>query len=252
MALIQPPVTGDPQLDSWTFQLTRQINSGLTQGGVGSSGGGGGSGTDGFDGNSSIYLYQRDTQGETPPPRPTLVSFDFDTQIFTANEGWSADLPTDGGEYLWVTFRYVAGESGDITESASWDTPTLLGVPGDPAINIEIVTDIGTIYRNVDRTELQNIVLTANVYIGGELQSDTAHLSYEYNWQFAGSTIYVTTAVPHTVFPEAGDSGQPRVTAGAALSSLADSNLGGSLRSITVPDTAVAGMAQLSCDVSNI
>ena len=41
MAIINPPITGDPQLDSWTLQLARQINKGLLPG-IGGTGGGGG------------------------------------------------------------------------------------------------------------------------------------------------------------------------------------------------------------------
>ena len=42
MAFLQPPITGDIQLDSWTLRLTQQINQGLIPGASGSGGGGGG------------------------------------------------------------------------------------------------------------------------------------------------------------------------------------------------------------------
>ena len=149
MALIQPPVTGDPQLDSWTLQLTRQINSGLTPGGFGSSGtgggggsGGGGGGTpgmDGSDGNSVLYLYQRTTAATPVPTRPTSVTFNFTadpvvSQVLPVTDpvedNWSSDISAGTGEYIWVTFRYVSTQTGTITDQNSWDTPVLLGVPG--------------------------------------------------------------------------------------------------------------------------
>ena len=141
--LIRPPITGDPQLDSWTDQLTRQINQGLVPGsgggGAGGVGGGGGApgrpGVAGTDGNTALFLYQRTTAENVIPARPTSVSFDLSNiqQIVTsANEGWSGDIPTMGGDYLWVTFRYIStATTSPITDANSWDTPTLLGVPGE-------------------------------------------------------------------------------------------------------------------------
>ena len=32
MPLLQPPITGDNQLDSWTYRLTQSINNGLLPG----------------------------------------------------------------------------------------------------------------------------------------------------------------------------------------------------------------------------
>ena len=138
MALIpRPPHTGNDELDSVLTYLVDRINDGVTQPGTGPQGPRGEAGPSA--GNSSIYLYTR-AEAETPVPnRPTDVDYNFAninspvTVNSVEDPPWSSDIPTTGGDYLWVTFRYVAGESGEITDASSWDTPALLSVPGDAA-----------------------------------------------------------------------------------------------------------------------
>ena len=267
MAFLQPPITGDLQLDSWTLRLTQQINQGLVPGASGTGGGGGGGSTPGprglpgEAGNSAIYLYQRTADNTAPTAFPATVAYNFENVnavVITTNSNpeWHEDPGDTGTEpYLWVTFRYVAGASGSVTEG--WDTPTLLGVPGDDAISIDVRTDSGVVFRNPG-SSTSNIVLTAYVSIGGEVQSDTIHNNYTYNWLYNNNTIYVTEPTvgaltgPWTVVSDS--SGNPETTNPGGNSVPADSSMTRSdqLRSITVPDTAVLGMALISCDVSNI
>ena len=131
MPLLQPPITGDTQLDSWTYELTNQINQGLLPGGVTGGDFGGPSGGGGGGGNSLIYLYQRTTSRALTPMRPTTVTYDL-TQlpiVSSADNGWSSEIPdTALGTYLWVTFRYVSASSGVVMDANSWDTPVILSV----------------------------------------------------------------------------------------------------------------------------
>ena len=136
MALIpRPPHTGNDELDSVLTYLVDRINDGVTQPGTGPQGP---PGTGGDHGNTSIYLYTR-AHAEIPvPTRPNSVDYDFSdinapVTVNDENSPWSTDIPSEGGDYLWVTFRYVAGESGEIRDATSWDTPALLSVPGDAA-----------------------------------------------------------------------------------------------------------------------
>ena len=177
MAFLQPPITGDPQLDSWTLRLTQQINQGLVPGAAAQGGGGGGGaqgdpGADGQNGNSALYLYQRTTT-DVAPTRPTSVTFSFATTglTVTANEGWTNDLPETGGEYLWVTLRYVAEQSGTITGASSWDTPVLLGTPGEDSVTIELTirepgsssfTQRQALWDDADDTTFDPLDLTFN------------------------------------------------------------------------------------------
>jgi len=229
MALIRPPITGDPQLDSWTDQITNQLNQGFLPGGSGFTGGGGGGsglpgmdGRDGADGNTALYLYQR-TTAETPvPTRPTSVTYNLDNAdpISLANNGWSGDLPTTGGDYLWVTFRYIASSpgsrAGNITDQSSWDTPVLLGVPGEDAVapridilrlpsgrtTAQVVADYdGT--PTLDTSTFRSSssggqfrdnmgeakVLLATVQVGGVDATDAAHTGFTYSWARNGQTF---------------------------------------------------------------
>ena len=140
MAWLQPPITGDSQLDSWTLRIAQQINQGLVPGATGGTGGGGGG--DAGESNSPLYLYQRTTD-DTAPMAPNRVVFNFANSpvVSEADQGWTSGIPeiTEGG-YLWVTFRYTSMQSGTITDANSWDTPALLGVPGGaPGDNAQTV-----------------------------------------------------------------------------------------------------------------
>ena len=217
MALINPPITGDPQLDSWTLQLARQINKGLLPGIGGTGGGGGTSGEVNTGGNTAVYLYQRTASNTPPATRPGDVSYDFDAEppvvVNAPTEGWSAELPDDTvGAYLWVTLRYVAGQTGRIEEAASWDTPVLLGVAGedgDDAVFVRVesfslgsstAAGLASAYdaETLDFDTLRSIrstsglqfrndggntkVLLATVQVGGVDATDAAHYDFTYAW----------------------------------------------------------------------
>ena len=131
MNIIKPPYTGDPTLDSWTNQITQALNMGLLLPGI--QGQTGGVGSAGPTGNTAIYLYQRTTVN-TAPSRPTTVVYDYtdiDNVTITANNGWSGAVPTTGGKYLWITFRYVSNLEDTITNANTWNTVVLLSEDGN-------------------------------------------------------------------------------------------------------------------------
>ena len=225
MAFLQPPITDDPELDSWTLRLTQQINQGLIPGASGSGGGGGGgergpSGADGTDGNSSIYLYRRDTQGTTPPARPTDVDYNFNLiqNPVTINDGsgWFADLPSGAADtYLWVTFRYVSGATGNISNANSWDEPVLISVPAfNYVTTIESRNPTGQAVNSdptgwpITTVNFRNNgggvkALVANLYSNGVLQSLSRHQDdYTYVWRKNGVGTFPSTTT------QRGDSGQ--------------------------------------------
>ena len=222
MYLIRPPITGDPMLDSWTDKITNSINQGLLpgSGGVGDSGFGGvGSGVVGADGNTAIYLYARTDSASTVPTPPTSVSYDLTTNpvSITATGGshtWESTPTTLTGNnrYLWITFRYVADRSGTITDVNSWDTPVLLGLPGDDAVSIRIENyrlptgvsvaamlseydaetfDFATLRSSTSGLQFRNDtgeekVLVATVQIGGLDAPHSTHYDYNYLWSKNG------------------------------------------------------------------
>ena len=218
MALINPPITGDPQLDAWTLQLARQINQGLLPG-IGGTGGGGGGGEDvNTGGNTVVYLYQRTATNVAPSTLPGNVTYDFEADdpvvVNAPTEGWSVSIPDENsnGLYLWVTFRYVAGQTGSITDATSWDTPVLLGtagVDGDDAVFVRVesfglgsstAAALATAYdaETLDFDALRSVrsasglqfrndggntkILLATVQIGGIDATDEAHYDFTYTW----------------------------------------------------------------------
>lgn len=131
MNIIKPPFTGDPTLDSWTNQITQALNMGLLLPGI--QGQTGGVGSSGPTGNTAIYLYQRTTVNNAPS-RPTTVVYDYtniNNVTITANNGWSGAVPTTGGKYLWITFRYISNLEDTITDSNTWNTVVLLSEDGN-------------------------------------------------------------------------------------------------------------------------
>ena len=131
MNIIKPPYTGDPTLDSWTNQITQALNMGLLLPGI--QGQTGGVGSSGPTGNTAIYLYQRTTVNNAPS-RPTTVVYDYtdiNNVTITANNGWSGAVPTTGGKYLWITFRYISNLEDTITDSNTWNTVVLLSEDGN-------------------------------------------------------------------------------------------------------------------------
>lgn len=138
MYIIRPPFTGNAEIDSWTNQITQALNMGLLLPGVqGQSGEGGAAGPSG---NTAIYLYQRTTDN-TAPSRPTSVVYDYtdiENVTITANNGWLGAVPTSGGNYLWVTFRYVSNIQDTITNANTWNTVVLLSEDGASITEVSI------------------------------------------------------------------------------------------------------------------
>ena len=294
MALIRPPITGDQQLDSWTDQLTKQINQGLVPGSGGGGAdritftGGGGAptqgprGLQGVNGTSTaaVYMYLRSVtrglgpqsigDGGTGTGPPDDATFGFVagtvTPVGTGSlNGWSLnlndpDFNSPDGEYVWVILQYAADTTGsdtDLLSGNSWSDIRLLAAPAASPISILVESDVGIAFRNID-TGANFITITANVYLGGALQSDIAHNDYQYDWRFLDSTLYVTEPTPGALTGPwsvvAGLTGQPRITAGTGLPATTIQLTGdlSNLRTIRVPDTAVSNMAQITCDISNI
>lgn len=124
--IIHPPITGDSQLDSWTYQLTSLINQGLNSAEISAAQ------SSVETGSTTFYLYQRSSSSSSAPTLPTNVVYNFNNTpiVSSVDNGWSSSIPTSGGDHLWVTVRYVAERSGTIIGSNSWDTPSLLGTTG--------------------------------------------------------------------------------------------------------------------------
>jgi|TARA_R110000803_G_scaffold139430_1_gene206086 hypothetical protein len=259
MAVIRPPITGDPQLDSWTDQLTRQINQGILPG-IGGSGGSGLQGPSGITGNTPLYLYQRSESGTIAPTRPTSVTYNFSILPLTptsivANNGWSYILPaaTDVLKYLWVTFRYISTTSGSFgaSDQNTWDTPVLIGQPGDGGISATIESSNGTVFRNsAGNPTTLKVVLN----IGGVLPSESEYNSYSYKWTYGNQTVCVDTnrnLLNLNGVPMVSTDGTT-CSVGVPADSSVTTSTSGSLREIIVGSEDITSSAKLKIEVGNI
>ena len=201
MAIIRPPITGDPVQDSWTDQITKALNQGLIgTGSISVTGtGGGGSGEAGQDGASGIsaatlYLFRRHTSGSVPPTGVSVdLLYDYQNSTITATDGsgqpfseWYTAIPdvTDqSGNYVWVTTVNIAQSASDtapeMISSSLWSTPASLTSPdayiADPDTG-QISVDgelYGYLYRYLDTAYSINPDGDGLVALVSELPSGT-------------------------------------------------------------------------------
>ena len=157
MTVVRPPITGDPQQDSWADQVTQLINSGffardtfvVSQGQPGASGIAGINGQDGFS-TATLYLFQRQSNtlpDTAPPDLMTDLAFDYGTntlydplnrtnaegELIQTWDGWSPTIPEDPdnlNQYIWVIVTHIADrEVTDVIPFTQWSGRTLLAVP---------------------------------------------------------------------------------------------------------------------------
>jgi len=101
MPVIRPPILGDANLDSWTNQVTQQINTLIvtqTSAGASADGAAGVPGADGADGVSAphyseVFLYT-DPAVSSPPSAPTATITWFTGVLSSITAGWSQEPPT--------------------------------------------------------------------------------------------------------------------------------------------------------------
>ena len=157
MTVVRPPITGDPQQDSWMDQVTNLINSGffaqdtivVSQGATGAQGARGIAGQDGFS-TATLYLFQRQANGlpDTPPPDlQTDLVYDYENNVLYEQgnrtapdgtpivewDGWTQFIPEDpdnASQYIWVITTNVADrQEQDLVPFTAWSTRTLLVAP---------------------------------------------------------------------------------------------------------------------------
>ena len=262
MALLQPPITGDPQLDSWTLRLTQQINQGLAGGTGGGSGGGGGSGAPGTNGtnginSATIYLYQRvaaPTDGSVPPA-PTLpldgLVWTYETSSLSAQagggdlntllNGWSLEIPSGSDDYLFVIVAVVSDSgSTDTINRANWGVARLLSVPaddGESSITINIISNEGNIFRNAVGPDK---ILTAFVFDNGTGAQVTSGVRYTWFRGDGTVPVRVTSQTNRTV-----------VNAGGVIARDIDPQMDG-FPSITLDAGDVNTQETFTCEVEVI
>lgn len=103
-------------------------------------------GEDGDDGinNAIVTLYQKDSQGITPPPNVIgSFTYTFSTQSFTGGDfnGWSTSMPSmSEGDFLWTTQAAASAVgSTDTVTAADFSSPVVTSGVGSSGINSAIV-----------------------------------------------------------------------------------------------------------------
>ena len=109
--------------------------------------------SDGDPGVSSaqVRIYQRNSDESNAPTLPsgdTTFTFNTGAISFTTANGWSATIPSSGGEYLWTSHATASGtEATDTIADSEWVTATLLaqdGTSGVAGINALLTNESAT------------------------------------------------------------------------------------------------------------
>jgi len=140
MSINRPPLTGNPALDSWADEVTRELSLSSASNVAPSSrivGGGGDSNIN----SATLTLFKRYTAATLPPSEDIAVSctYRFSTTTLTNDstasttdfDGWSRSIPSTGGDWIYTIIVNIASATDyEVIDSADWSTPELYGEPG--------------------------------------------------------------------------------------------------------------------------
>ena len=207
MAVVRPPVTGDPIMDSWTNQVTKSLAgvnpsaavSGTGTGtGTGTPGPAGAPGMNGFNA-ATVILYQSVPTNVDPAGPTGDVVYEYASAGITSGSnnlnGWALEFPDDTdpdtADYVFRIHVFIADTAATETiASTSWSSPILeiAREPPEEGIDIRVTATAGTFFRS-DQADTKT--LTALVSVGGVEQSAGAHATYHYDWRYMGNLVYV-------------------------------------------------------------
>lgn len=144
MAVIKPPITGDPTLDSWTNQITQTMNAGVTTGSSPSVGARGSAGASGFN-TATISLFARTTTNSAPSVMNEQTTYTYSTaQLVNGSnhdgytngigpgDVWFRKVNAGSGDFIWTTTVSVADTNDvEIIAADSWSAIALLSTSGE-------------------------------------------------------------------------------------------------------------------------
>ena len=154
MAVIKPPITGDPTLDSWTNQITQTMNAGVTTGSSPSVGARGSAGASGFN-TATISLFARTTTNSAPSAVDEQLTYTYSTaQLVNGSnhdgytngigpsDVWFRKVNAGSGDFVWTTTVSVADTNDvEIIAADSWSAVALLSTSGENIKNKVFVQD---------------------------------------------------------------------------------------------------------------
>lgn len=183
MTIMRPPLTGDPQLDSWMDRVTQQI---VSYGGVVSTTSTGTQGAQGDPGVSAVtlILYKRYDSNTLPVTEHinTTVTYTYATSTLDneSPDGWSREFPSLslGNKVFAIQVNIADTADTEVIPAAAWSQPILISSVDD-VIGVRIATNNGTALRG---GTLSSTTMKAVVTRNGEDQTDIDHNGYHYKW----------------------------------------------------------------------
>lgn len=169
---------------------------------------------------ATVMLYRR-TNGDAPVAPTANVTYRFsDGLISGGNNGWSGNIPTDGGSTLWVIQATASATSAtDVLAPSEWSTPRKLAIDGNNAKVLEVSASSQVIsYRKDNSRDISSITfnVSAQGLAGGiyeyELQAWRANGTYSPNrvtsdgalsndrWTVNGATATLDVGSTYNVF----------------------------------------------------
>lgn len=260
MTIMRPPLTGDPQLDSWMDRVTQQI---VSYGGVVSTTTPGTQGEDGNPGVSAVtlVLYKRYSSGTLPPSEDinTTVTYTYSTSTLDneSPDGWSRTFPSLelGNKVFAIQVNIADTADTEVIPAAAWSAPTLISSVDD-VIGVRVATNNGTALRG---EFLNATTLKAVVTRNGEDQTDIDHNGYHYTWTVpTGEVVCVDSSRNIINDGEApllatGEVGSLVCSTGTPASSSEPLDIHGSnLREVTIGSEDVNKTQLIELEVTNI
>lgn len=205
MGIYRPPVTGDPEMDSFLHYMAQDVNalsqSNVASGGNGVVGADGAPGTDGVNAATLVLFKRQDTTNPndvTDIVTETLYNYQDNTLVASANpavtefDGWQRTYPadTEGRGLFAIQVNIADANATEVIPASSWSDPILLLDRGPGVIQVRIATNNGTALRLPNDTT----TLKAIVSIDNEDQSDAVHNGYKYEWTDGATVVCVDSS----------------------------------------------------------
>lgn len=259
MTIMRPPLTGNPQLDSWMDRVTQEIirGGGSVSTSTGPQGAKGDSGVSAV----TLILYKRYNSDTLPVSENinTTVTYTYSTSSLDNEnpDGWSREFPalSLGKKVFAIQVNIADTADTEVIPPAAWSQPILISSVDD-VIGVRIATSNGTALRG---SALNSTTLKAVVTRNGEDQTDIDHNGYKYKWTVqTGQVICVDSS--RNVLNDGegpllatGEEGSLLCTFGTPASNLEPSDIHGSnLREIIIGTEDVDKAQLIQLEVTNI
>jgi len=202
MSYYKPPVTGDPQMDSFLFQMSETLAS---MSGTGLSGSvteqlkaaGVTAGANAV----TLVLYKRSLHPDVSlvEDMDTDTVYDYSANTLVATDdinvnifnGWARSYqPLADGRALYAIQVNIASSSNlEYIPTTAWSEPVLV-LDAEDDIKSTIKTNNGTALRTPTDTTTLSVMVTRN----SVEQTDAAHQTYEYKWTNALGAVMCVDA----------------------------------------------------------